>query len=118
MMQRITDRFGKWSAFPLGIMFAVAFCPTTAATLLAMLALTADRMTTAGTITPLLVLPAIFGLGTSLPILLFAGILSVQRRLLDQSFQKIMGIERPARWFTGSLFILAGLWLTLWRMIG
>ena len=118
IMQTITDRFGKWSALPLGIMFALAFCPTTAVTFLAMLALTAERMIVSETIIPLLTLPIFFGLGTSLPILLFAGLLAAQRQLLDRAFQKITGIERPARWLTGAIFIIAGLWLTIQRMIG
>jgi cytochrome c biogenesis protein CcdA len=118
VMQKITERFGKWSALPLGMMFALAFCPTTAATFLAMLALTAERMTLSETVFPLLVLPALFGLGTSLPILLFSGILASQRQLLDKTFQRITGLERPARWLTGGIFILAGLWLTIQRMLG
>ena len=118
MMQKMTERFGKWSALPLGMMFALAFCPTTAATFLAMLTLTADRMTVSETIFPLLMLPIFFGLGTSLPILLFAGLLATQRRLLDQAFQRITGIERPARWLTGAVFIIAGLWLTIQRLMG
>jgi len=118
MMQKISDRFGKWSALPLGIMFALAFCPTTAATFLAMLALTADRMTASETIVPLLTLPMFFGLGTSLPILLFSGLLATQRQLLDRTFQRITGIERPARWLTGAVFIIAGLWLTIQRLVG
>jgi len=118
MMQKVTDRFGKWSALPLGIMFALAFCPTTAATFLAMLTVTAERMTASETIFPLLTLPMFFGLGTSLPILLFAGLLATQRQLLDRTFQKITGIERPARWLTGAVFIVAGLWLTIQRLAG
>ena len=118
MMQKITDRFGKWSALPLGITFALAFCPTTAATFLAMLAWTAERMALSETLFPLLTLPALFGLGTSLPVLFFAGILASQRQLLDRTFQKITGIERPARWFTGGIFILIGLYLTIRRMLG
>ena len=118
VMQRVTDRFGKWSALPLGIMFALAFCPTTAATFLAMLAWTAERVTLSETKLPLLVLPALFGLGTSLPILLFSGILASQRSLLDRTFQKITGIERSARWITGGIFIAAGLWLTIQRITG
>jgi len=118
MMQKITNRFGKWSALPLGMMLALAFCPTTAATFLAMLTLTAERMTLSETVFPLLVLPALFGVGTSLPILFFSGILASQRQLLDKTFQRITGLERPVRWFTGGIFILAGLWLTIRRMIG
>ena len=118
IMQKVTKRFGKWSALPLGIMFALAFCPTTAATFLAMLTLTADRMTVSETNIPMLTIPMFFGLGTSLPILFFAGLLATQRRLLDQTFRKITGIERPARWFTGAVFIIAGLWLTIQRLLG
>jgi len=118
VMQTVSERFGKWSALPLGLMFALAFCPTTAATFLLMLALTAERMTTSESIMPLLTLPMLFGLGTSLPILLFAGLLATQRQLLDRTFRKITGIERPARWITGAIFIIAGLWLTLQRIVG
>ena len=118
MMQKIIDRFGKWSALPLGIMFALAFCPTTAATFLAMLALTAEGMVLSETMFPLWELPALFGLGTSLPILFFSGILASQRQLLDKTFQRITGLERPARWLTGGIFILTGLWLTILRMVG
>jgi len=117
-MQKVAERFGTWSALPLGVMFALAFCPTTAATFLAMLTLTADRMANSETMIPLLTLPIFFGLGTSLPILFFAGILATQRQSLDRMFQKITRIERPARWFTGIVFIIAGLWLTLQRIIG
>jgi cytochrome c biogenesis protein CcdA len=118
VMQKVIDRFGKWSALPLGFMFALAFCPTTAATFLGMLALTAERMAATESIIPLLILPMIFGLGASLPIMLFAGLLATQRQFLDRTFQKITGIERPARWITGAIFIIAGLWLTLQRMLG
>jgi len=118
ILQKITDRFGRWSALPLGFMFALAFCPTTAAMFLLMLALTAERMAATESITPLMTLPIIFGLGASLPIMLFAGLLATQRQLLDRAFQKITGIERPARWITGAIFIIAGLWLTIHRMVG
>ena len=117
-MQKVTGKFGKWSALPLGMMFALAFCPTTAATFLTMLTWTAERMLATESIVPLLVLPAFFGLGASLPILIFAGILATQRQLLDKTFQKVTGIERPARWITGGIFIIVGLWLTIQRMMG
>ena len=117
MMQKITDRFGKWSALPLGITFALAFCPTTAAMFFAMLTLTANKMAHSETIIPLLTLPVFFGLGTSLPILFFAGILAMQRQSLDRMFQRITGIERPARWITGAVFLVAGLCLTLHHIV-
>jgi len=122
MMQKVTDRFGKWSALPLGMMFALAFCPTTGGLFLGMLALTAEKMASAESaaesIVPLMVLPAYFGLGTSLPILVFTSILATQRDLLDRTFQRITGIERPARWLTGGIFILAGVWLIIQRFMG
>jgi len=123
MMQKVTDRFGKWSALLLGMMFALAFCPTTGGFFLGLLTLTAERMAAAeslssGKIVPLMVMPALFGLGTSLPILVFSGILATQRELLDRTFQSITGIERPARWITGGVFILVGLWLTIQRFAG
>jgi cytochrome c biogenesis protein CcdA len=112
---KVAEWFGWWSPLPLGMMFALAFCPTTAAMFLAMLTLTAETMTLSKTILPLIMLPLIFALGTSLPILFFAGMLATQRKRLDQTLRFITGIERPARWGTGCVFILAGLWLSFWR---
>jgi len=117
-MQKVSNRFGKWSALPLGMMFALAFCPTTAGFFLVMLILIAERMAVTESVFPLMVLPAFFGLGTSLPILVFSGILATQRQLLDRTFQRVTGIERPARWITGGIFIIIGLWLTTQRIIG
>ena len=118
MIQKITERFGRWSALPLGIMFALAFCPTTAGAFLAMLMLTAERISDSESVIPLLTLPVFFGLGTSLPILLFAGLLATQRQWLDRIFRKITGFEHHARWCTGAIFIIAGLWLTIQRLLG
>ena len=115
--KRISDRFGKWGALPLGIMLALAFCPTTAVLFFSMLALTAERMIATESVAPLMILPALFGLGASIPILIFAGILATQRELLSTAFQKVTGMERPARWITGGIFIIVGLWLTIRRFV-
>ena len=113
IIQKVSDRFGKWSALPLGVMFALAFCPTTAAFFLGMLTLTAEKMAAVESIVPLVFVPACFGMGTSLPILVFSGILATQHQYLDSMFQKVTGIERPVRRLTGGVFIIIGLWLTV-----
>jgi cytochrome c biogenesis protein CcdA len=105
-MRKTADRFGLWSAFPLGILFALAFCPTTAATFLAMLAL-------AGSAKSVILCPLVFGLGSALPVLVFAGVLTFQSQNLNRIFQTVSGIDRWLQKIVGVTFIGLGIFLSL-----
>lgn len=78
-MQRFAERFGLASALPLGMIFAMAFCPTTAAMFLAMLALAMNAGST-------LIFPVVFGAGATISVLLCAFVLAFQIRLLGKVF--------------------------------
>ncbi len=86
-MQKRVDAMGIWGALLLGVLFAVSFCPTSAAWFFGLLALTMGSE--AGAITSVLarigitlpetslaagsvVLPLIYGIGTALPVLAVA----------------------------------------------
>ena len=105
-MQKIADALGIWSALPLGAIFAMAFCPTSAATFLATIALAAQFQSN-------IVFPSVFGIATAIPVLIFAFIIALNAQLLGKAFSVLTKIDRWMRTVTGVLFILIGLWFSL-----
>lgn len=104
-MQKIADHLGIWSALPLGILFALAFCPTSAATFLAML-------TMASQFESRVIFPMVFGLGTAIPVMIFAGIIVVNAKLLSRAFSAVSRLDYWMRSITGTGFILLGIWFS------
>ena len=105
-VQKSVERFGLGSAMPLGMLFALAFCPTTAAMFLAMLTLAAQAKSAC-------LFPLVFGIGTALPVCLCAWLLAFQMQYLSRTFAVLGKIDAPLRNVTGSVFILAGLFLSV-----
>ena len=98
---------GVWGAAPLGMVFALAFCPVSAALYF-------------GSLIPLatahgsrLLLPSLYGVGTALPVLGFAILLATGAATLGGTYERLRRVERWARPATGIVFILAGLYETL-----
>ncbi len=104
-IKTIVDRLGLWSALPLGVLFALAFCPTTAAMFLAMLVVSAK-------VGSVFIFPLIFGLGMALPVVFFAILLAFQVRWLGKTFHVLEKAERIMRLSVGVLFILIGIVFT------
>ena len=85
-------------------MFALAFCPYSGALFFAMLipmTLSAD----AG-----LVLPAVYSVGTGLPVMLFAFVIAFSMEKLGIYFKAITKIGKVMRIVAGVVFILTGLY--------
>lgn len=105
--QRRAERLGIWGAGLLGIVFALAFCPVSAAFFFGgLLTLAVQNQS------PLL-LPAIFGAGTALPAFTFAVVIALSAQWVGVIFDKLRVIEYWARRIAGLAFILAGIYLTL-----
>lgn len=102
-MQKWTERLGLGSALPIGIVFALAFCPTSAAAFLTMIGLAAEARSA-------LVFPVVFGVSTALPVLIFAVILAFQTQWLGKAFHLVGRIDWWSRTVTGTLFIIIGIW--------
>ncbi|MEW6336812.1 MAG: aromatic aminobenezylarsenical efflux permease ArsG family transporter [Acidobacteriota bacterium] len=98
---------GVWGAVPLGAAFALAFCPVSAALFFGSLVPIA---TSHGS--PVM-LPALYGVGTAIPVLGFAVLLAAGRAGLGTAYERLRRIERWARPATGVVFILAGVYETL-----
>ena len=97
------ERAGVWGAGALGFVFALSFCPVSAALFF-------------GTLVPLavahessLLLPAIYGAGTGLPVLAFAAAGAAGVRSLGGAVRRITALERWTRRITGAVFILVGI---------
>jgi len=97
---------GVPGAFLLGAIFALAFCPVSAALFfgsLIPLALNHRLGTT---------LPFVYGIGTGLPVLVFAVAIALGVTSLSHWFHKITRLEYYTRKITGVIFIIVGLYYT------
>ncbi len=95
---------GAPGAFLLGVIFALAFCPVSAALFFGSLIPLALN-SKAGTI-----LPFIYGIGTGLPVLGFAVAVALGVTSMSHWFHKITKLEFYTRRITGVIFILVGLY--------
>ena len=111
-MQKRLDALGLWGALPLGMLFALTFCPVSAALYF-------------GSLIPLSVkaqssvlLPSIYGLGTALPALVFAVLVAVSARSVGKAFNALSKVEWWARRVTGALFLGVGVYYSLKFIFG
>jgi cytochrome c-type biogenesis protein len=95
---------GAIGAFGLGLIFALAFCPISAALFFGSLIPLALN-SKAGTL-----LPLIYGIGTGLPVLIFSMAIALGATSLSHWFHRITRLEYYTRRITGAIFIIAGLY--------
>jgi cytochrome c-type biogenesis protein len=126
-MQKRVDSLGIWGAFLLGVLFAVAFCPTSAAWFFGLLALMLGNEAGATAVlakvgvglptAPLpgatVVLPMIYGIGTALPVILVSFLLAYSARSVGKTFNVLSKVEWWSRMITGWLFIGIGVYFAL-----
>jgi len=106
-MQKRVDALGVWGALVLGMVFALSFCPTSAAWFffsLIPLAITVDSS---------VALPTVYGVGTALPVLVFATLIALSAQSVGKAFGVVSKIEWWARRVTGVIFVLAGIFFSL-----
>ncbi len=106
MRQRI-DALGVWGALPLGVMFALAFCPTSAALFFGSLVPLALRVNST------VVLPVAYGVGTAVPVLVFALLLATSVQAVGKAYRVLARVEWWARVLTGWVFIGVGIYYSL-----
>ena len=103
---------GVWWAGILGILFALSFCPVSAwLFFLVLIPMAAERNS------PLL-LPAMFGAGTALPVIGFAFLMAFAGQYLGKAFGRLTQIERWVRTAAGVIFILVGIYYCLRYIYG
>ena len=110
--QRRTQKFGLLGALMLGTVFALSFCPISAAIFF-------------GSLIPLsikhsskIMLPLIYGVGTALPVFIFGVLIALSANSLGRAFERVNQFEIWARRITGVIFLLIGIYFTLVYTIG
>jgi hypothetical protein len=101
------DKAGVWGAFILGFLFALTFCPVSAALFFGSLIPIALRHSSA------FIIPSIYGVGTALPVIAFAAIMVFSMQAVGRVFNKITTIEIWIRRIMAAIFTGAGVYLTL-----
>lgn len=111
-MQRRAERWGVWGAALLGVLFAMSFCPLSAAIFF-------------GSLIPISVkcgssvaLPSLYGIGTGLPVIAFAVLIALGARRVGSAFKKLSRIEWWAQRVTGTIFIGVGIYYSLAHIFG
>ncbi len=105
--QERLGRRGLLGAFLLGALFALSFCPISAALFF-------------GSLVPLAVanqsgvlLPSLYGVGSGLPVLAMALVVALGARSVGVAFNRLAAFEKWARRITGGVFLLVGVYLAL-----
>ncbi len=111
-LQGWVERFGLWGAVLLGMVFALTFCPVSAALFF-------------GSLIPIalqhqswILMPAIYGVGTALPVVVFALILAFAANRLSKAFSALTAVERWMRRLTAVVFIGVGVYYCLVFLFG
>lgn len=127
-MQKRVDAMGIWGALLLGVLFAVSFCPTSAAWFFGLLALIMGSE--AGAITSVVakvgislpeaslpagtfVFPLVYGVGTALPVLIVAFLLAYSAQAVGKTYNVLSKVEWWARMVTGWIFIVVGFYFSV-----
>ena len=111
-VQNWAQSAGVWGSLPLGMIFALAFCPVSAALFFgSLLPLAVDAGSSVA-------LPSLYGIGTGLPVFVFALLVGLGAQWVGKAFNKLTQIEKWARRATGVIFILVGLYFTLAYLLG
>ncbi|MFH1076769.1 MAG: sulfite exporter TauE/SafE family protein, partial [Pseudomonadota bacterium] len=106
-LQARIDKTGVWGAGILGILFALAFCPTSAGLFFGGLIPLAVKNNSA------IALPAFYGVGTALPVFGFALLIAFGAHLVGTVFNKLTVIDLWVRRAMAVIFLGAGVYLTL-----
>lgn len=103
---------GAWGAAAMGTIFALTFCPVSAALFF-------------GSLIPLsiearsyLLLPALYGVGTAAPVVAFAVVVGCGAHTLGRVLNRVVAIERWARRITALALIAVGIYMTLRYTLG
>jgi cytochrome c biogenesis protein CcdA len=100
-------RGGLWAALPLGGLFALSFCPVSAALFFGMLIPLAARHES------VLMLPGVYGTATGVPVALFAIAIAFGATRVSAAFRAASRIEHYARPATGVILIVVGIYESL-----
>jgi cytochrome c-type biogenesis protein len=100
-------KYGIWGAVLLGLLFALSFCPVSAALFFGSLIPLAMEQQSS------ILMPMLYGIGTALPVVAFAMLIALGTRFIGIVFKKLATFERWARRITGVIFAGIGLYFMI-----
>lgn len=95
---------GGWGALLLGVLFAMAFCPSSGVFYFGML-IPMSVTATAGWL-----LPVLFAVATALPVLVVAWILAFSVEKVGEFYGKMQAVQKWLNIIVGALFVIIGLY--------
>lgn len=101
--QKFAQSSNFLGAFILGVVFALSFCPVSAALFFGSLISLAIEYNSRLTI------PAMYGIGTGFPVVVFAIIIAFSVHKLGEVYHNVVKFETWFRKITGVIFIIAGI---------
>ena len=103
-LTRRIERMGILGAGVLGLLFALSFCPVSAALFFgSLIPLAIDHQSS-------VIMPTVYGIGTALPVVAFALLIAVGTRFVGTAFSRLTTIERWARRITAVVLIGVGIY--------
>ena len=102
---------GSWGAFLLGVLFAMAFCPSSGIFYFGML------IPMSATATGGYFLPIIYAIATSLPVIIIAWILAYGANQIGAVYGKIQMIQRWLNLIVGVLFVAIGVYYCIMILV-
>lgn len=109
--QKFAETSSFLGAFLLGVIFALSFCPVSAALFFGSLTSIAVEHHSR------LMIPAMYGIGTGLPVVIFAIVIAFSVHKLGEIYNNIVKFETWFRRITGGTFIIAGIYFIITHTI-
>jgi len=110
--QKRVENYGILGAGLLGILFALSFCPISAALYFgSLIPLAIDHQSA-------VIMPGVYGLGTALPVVGFSILIAFGARFVGAAFNRLSQFEFWARRVTGVIFLLVGIYYILIYIFG
>jgi cytochrome c-type biogenesis protein len=101
------ERMGEWGAGFLGMLFALSFCPVSAALFFGSLLPLAVQARSP------LIFPSLYGIGTALPVVVFAVVIAAGLGSVGRLFDRVARVEIWVRRATGAVFAGTGIYFCL-----
>jgi len=111
-LRKRAESLGIWGAGFLGILFALSFCPVSVVLFFGSLIPLAIKLESS------VLIPAVYGVATGLPVLLFAILITIAANKVGQTFNRIVAFEKWAQRITGVIFILVGAYYSFTQIFG
>jgi cytochrome c biogenesis protein CcdA len=111
-IQQKAEKSNMLLALPIGVLFALSFCPVSAGLFFGGLIPLAIKENST------FIFPLVYGLGTAVPVVLFAFLLAFATKTVGKIFKSLTHIEIWVRKITGVVFILVGIYYTLVHIYG